>query len=62
MLKKLLLTMLLIKKRGNRVDNDNIEYIELIKLLCILSILTELSKEQTPIDDYRNLSLKNALN
>jgi len=38
------------------------KYLELVKLLCMLSILSEISKETTPIEEFKELSIKNILN
>lgn len=41
--------------------DKELENIRLIELVSMLIILTELAKEPTPIDDFKELSFKNVL-
>ena len=41
--------------------NQEFENIKLIELICLLTILTELSRETTPMDEFKELSFKNVL-
>ena len=43
------------------MSNKEFENIKVIELLCLLTILAELSKDTTPIDDFKELSFKNVL-
>ena len=41
--------------------NAELENVKLIELLCMITILIELSRESTPIDEFKELSFKNVL-
>ena len=40
---------------------EEFDNIKIVELLCMLTILAELSRELTPIDEFKGLSFKNVL-